>query len=284
MYDDCCPVHGDPFAQTSDPACLYLSPSHTAAVQALSRGIAARQEVMALFGAPGLGKTTLLRTCQARMPPPYQAILLDYPTLSFRDVLLLIRQECGLAGAADSPSALLRQLAHAAYEPRPPGWRMVLLLDEAHHLPVPTLARLLELLRLRAATGGPLFQLVLAGLPALRHTLRLPPLRALQHRLTVSITLAPLTAAESRAYIRHRLTKALLLEDELFTPGALRRIIRAARGNPRVLNTLCSAMLMRGAGQQEKPMSARIGSCTCALRLIVTTLSQAVCVLSISRS
>src|SRR5919198_1492914 len=247
MYDDFCHAQGDPFAQTSDPTYLYFSASHKAAVQALSRGIATRQAVMALFGAPGLGKTTILRTCQARRPPRAQLILLDYPKLSFRDVLVLLSQECGLAGATGSPTAMLRQLSQAAHEQRKQGWHMVLLIDEAHQLPVPTLERFLQLLRLHAASGEPLFQLVLAGLPALQHTLRLPQLRALKQRLTVSLTLSPLTAAESRAYIRHRLTKVLRLEDELFTPGALRQIIRAARGNPRVLITLCSAMLMRGA-------------------------------------
>src|SRR5919197_4903389 len=205
-----------------------------------------------------LCKTTILRTCQARRPPRAQLILLDYPNLSFRDVLVLLSQECGLAGATGSPTAMLRQLSHAAHEQRKQGWHMVLLIDEAHQLPVPTLERFLQLLRLHAASGEPLFQLVLAGLPALQHTLRLPQLRALKQHLTVSITLSPLTAAESRAYIRHRLTKALLFEDELFTPGALRRIIRAARGNPRVLNTLCSTILMTGSLRQEKPIAAHI--------------------------
>src|ERR1044072_3590159 len=106
MYDDCYPVPGDPFAQTADPTYLYCSASHTAAGQALSRGIAMRQAVMVLFGAPGLGKTTILRTCQARRPPYAQLILLDYPHLSFRDVLVLLSQECGVGGAGGSPPAL----------------------------------------------------------------------------------------------------------------------------------------------------------------------------------
>jgi general secretion pathway protein A len=258
MYYDFCHLKHDPFAETSDPECLFLSTSHKAALQALMSGIEAGQELLALFGAPGLGKTTILRTCQARIQPPFQMIFLDYPKLSFRDVLVLIYQECGLDCTTDSPAAMLSQLYKTLQEEHKTGWHVVLLIDEAHHLPVQTLESFFHLFVLQTATGENLFQLVLAGLPELQHTLNLPQLRPLRKRLAVRATLAPLTSEESRAYIYYRLTKVFLPEDELFTPGALKRIVHYAHGNPRVLNTLCSNMLITGSLRQQKPISAQL--------------------------
>jgi general secretion pathway protein A len=258
MYHDVCPLKHDPFAERPAPELLFPSPSHKSALQALRSGIEARQELLALFGAPGLGKTTVLRACQARAQPLSQMIFLSYPKLSFRDVLMLICQECGLDCATDSPSAMLSHLYQTLRAEQQNGWRIVLLIDEAHHIPVQTLESFFHVFVLQAATGEQLFQIVLAGLPELQHTLNLPQLHALKKRLAVRVTLAPLTSEESRAYIRHRLTKALMLEDELFTPGALKRIIRYAHGNPRVLNTLCSNALITGSLSQQQPISATL--------------------------
>jgi general secretion pathway protein A len=258
MYYDFCHLKHDPFAELSDPECLFLSTSHKAALQALMSGIEAGQELLALFGAPGLGKTTILRTCQARIESPFQMIFLDYPKLSFRDVLVLIYQECGLACTTDSPAAMLSQLYKTLQEDHKHGWHVVLLIDEAHHLPVQTLESFFHLFVLQTATGENLFQLVLAGLPTLQHTLNLRQLRPLRKRLAVRATLAPLTPEESRAYIYYRLAKVFLPEDELFTPGALKHIVRYARGNPRVLNTLCSNMLITGSLRQQKPISVQL--------------------------
>jgi type II secretory pathway predicted ATPase ExeA len=258
MYHDICPLKHDPFAERPAPELLFPSPSHKAALQALCSGIEAGQELLALFGAPGLGKTTVMRACQARVQPFSQMIFLGYPKLSFRDVLMLICQECGLDCATDSSSAMLSHLYQTWRAEQQNGWRIVLLIDEAHHLPVQTLESFFHLFVLQAATGEQLFQIVLAGLPELQHTLNLPQLHAIKKHLAVCVTLAPLTSEESRAYIRHRLTKALMLEDELFTPGALKRIIRYAHGNPRVLNTLCSNALITSSLSQQQPISAKL--------------------------
>lgn len=232
MYDEFCRLKHDPFAETPDPGFLFLSPSHKAALQALNSGIAARQELMALFGTPGLGKTTILRACQASTPPHSQTIFIGYPKLSFRDVLAFICQECGLDCATDSPAAMLSHLYQTWHEAYNHGGRVVLLIDEAHHLPVPTLESFSHVFILQTATGEQLFQIVLAGFPVLQHTLNLPLLRPFRNRLTVRVTLAPLTSEESRDYIGHRLNKVLMLEDELFTPRAIKLPLGQRQPNP----------------------------------------------------
>ena len=72
------------------------------------------------------------------------------------------------------------------------------------------------------------------------------------------MTLAPLTAGESLAYIRRRLTRARIFEDELFTPAALKQIIRYAQGNPRILDILYADVLITGALHQQPRISPAI--------------------------
>jgi general secretion pathway protein A len=255
MYDNFCQLKQDPFAETPDPEFLFLSPSHKAALHALISGIEARQELLAIFGAPGLGKTTILHACLARIRPHFRTLFLGYPKLSFKDILALICTECGVDCATDNPATMFLQLYQALeHNGRP----VVLLIDEAHQIPAQTLESFLQLLAFQTCMEEKLFQIVLAGLPELQRKLNLPQLHALNERLAVHITLAPLTPEESLAYICHRLTKVLMPEDELFTAGALRRIVRSARGNPRVLNTLCSNMLITGSLRRQKPISVQI--------------------------
>ncbi len=72
------------------------------------------------------------------------------------------------------------------------------------------------------------------------------------------MTLAPLTYGESLAYIRHRLQQAGAGDGTVFTPGAVRHVARHARGNPRVLNMLCTHMLLTGFAARQKPIAAPI--------------------------
>ncbi len=62
MYLDFYLLKKAPFHITPDPAFLFLSPSHKAALGALVYGIEERQGFVALLGEVGLGKTTILRS------------------------------------------------------------------------------------------------------------------------------------------------------------------------------------------------------------------------------
>ena len=138
------------------------------------------------------------------------------------------------------------------------GRQVVLVIDEAHTIPVENLERLVYLSHVRALTGAPLIQVVLVGLPALWRHFSALSLRPCKHRTVTRVTLAPLTYDESRAYIRHRLQQAGASDATIFTPRAMRHIARHARGNPRVINMLCTHMLLTGFAARQKPIAAPI--------------------------
>ena len=256
MYNNFYHLKLDPFADAPDPNFLFLSPSHKAALCAIGRGVTDRQGIGAIIGAVGVGKTAILRAYEESLKPQhYTVIRLFYPKISMPDLLKIIGFECGLPSVPDDPQAMITQLSQVLLAEHNHGRRVVLIIDEAQALPVQTLAELLLLANLQAPTGAHLLHIVLAGLPALRWMLRRPALRPLKKRLAYCVTLAPLTVGESLAYIRRRLAKALVFEDELFTPGALKQIIRYAQGNPRILNILCANALITGELRQQQRIS-----------------------------
>ncbi len=90
MYLDFYRLKSAPFPITPDPTLLFLSASHRAALEAMTAGIAARQGFVAITGARGVGKTTLVRSYLARVAPPQlTTIVLWQARLSFLELLAL---------------------------------------------------------------------------------------------------------------------------------------------------------------------------------------------------
>jgi type II secretory pathway predicted ATPase ExeA len=259
-----CHLQPNPFADAPDLAFLFLSPSHKAALQAIINSIEVQQGGVVVFGEAGLGKTTLLHAYLNRVhPQQVQAIyisfrdLVFYSNISLRDILELIYRAFGLDCPTADLTEMIKHLHQVLLAEHTHGRRVVLLIDQAHLIPVQTLQDLLLFAQLETAAGEPLLQFVCAGLPAFQHTLNRPALRQLKKLLATRVTLAPLTPQESLAYLHHRLAKVLpaAAADALFTPGALQKIIRYARGNPRLLHVLCANALRAGAVRQQQRIS-----------------------------
>ena len=247
----------DPFADAPDPAFLFLAPSHKTALHTILHGIQQRLGLIALWGASGLGKTLLLHTFlegiheQQHIKP----VQISYPKISTPDLFDILYRELGLQQTTADPAERLPPLKQALLAAYEQGWNVVLMVDDMQDMPEPTLNSLLHLSDLKTSSGVHLVQIVLAGLPDLWRTFNLPQFRPFKTRLACRVTLVPLTPKESLAYICHRFARVLVPAEALFMPGALKPLIRAAHGNPRVLNTLCSNVLITGVLRQQKPIS-----------------------------
>ncbi len=137
------------------------------------------------------------------------------------------------------------------------GHNFVLIIDEAQNMPFETLENLRMLSNLETSTDK-LIQILLIGQPEFEKMLDQSNLRQLKQRITIRATLSPLTRQESMAYIRHRLTKANAVSTTVFTKGALKLIVKKAKGVPRILNILCDNALITGYGYQQRPVTPGI--------------------------
>jgi general secretion pathway protein A len=245
----------DPFHITPDPRFFYLSASHREAFASMVYGLKKRKGFIAVIGEVGLGKTTVVRSFlqQKSSQTELKTIFIFNPVLSFRGLLHHIYDELEIElpqprhVESDDTSEIVMHLHQVLIEEYSRGNLIVLVIDEAQNMPLETLENLRMLSNLET-TQNKLLQIFLVGQPELERKLNLPELRQLKQRLAIRATLKPLNRKETFHYIEHRLKKAGLRKQTVFTRRALRRIYRYTKGNPRSINILCDNSLVTGFG------------------------------------
>ena len=258
MYLDFYHLKKAPFHITPDPEFLFLSPSHKAALGALVYGIEERQGFVALIGEVGLGKTTILRSYLERVDQSQlKPIYIFNSNVSFSDLLKTLCREFDIEVQSEDVADTVNRLHHVLIEEYKQGRNVALIVDEAQHMPIETLEHLRMLSNLETSTQK-LIQIVLVGQPEFDAKLNDHTLRQLKQRLVIRGTISPLTDEESRDYIIYRLAKVVMIDEPIFTRGALRKIIKQAKGTPRVINILCTNALIQGFGYRKPRISAKI--------------------------
>jgi general secretion pathway protein A len=251
-------IKKQPFHITPDPEFLYLSPSHREALAAIIYGIEQRKGFIAIIGAVGVGKTTILRSYLETSEKKHLKIIYIFNTrLTFEELLKTIYHELGLHIETDDVLMMINKLYEILIEEYKQGNTVVLIIDEAQNMPVDTLENLRMLSNLETSKDK-LIQIVLVGQPEFEDKINLNRLRQLRQRLAIRSIILPLTKNESMEYIRFRLQKAGSNAASVFTTEALKKIIKKANGIPRVLNILCDNALITGFGYRQKPVSNKI--------------------------
>ncbi|ETX08344.1 MAG: hypothetical protein ETSY2_05910 [Candidatus Entotheonella gemina] len=257
MYLEFYGLRKAPFQITPDPDFLFLSPSHKVALGAIIYGIEERQGFVVITGEVGLGKTTILRSYLERVDPhQLRTICIFNANVSFEGLLKTLYAEFDLEYHTDDLFENVKQLHSILIQEYEQGRNVALIIDEAQNMPIETLSHLLMLSNLETSTEK-LLQIVLIGQPEFENTLNRQELRQLKQRLVIHEKIDALTSQESLAYIHHRLDKVKTHTEPIFHHKAEALLIKASKGTPRVLNTLCTNALIAGVGYQEKPVSTR---------------------------
>lgn len=258
MYLDFFGLDKEPFHITPDPDFLYLSPSHKEALATVMYGVQQQKGFIAVTGEVGTGKTTVLRAYMEEIEgKKLHPIYLFDPALSFEELLETMLHELGMEAEGRSTFACLQWLRYFLIEEYKKGYSVVLLVDEAQNMPVETMEKLRILSNLET-TKDKLLQIVLIGQPELEEKLQLHALRQLNQRIAVRTVIKPLSKSESEAYLDYRLAQAGGTIECCFTRGALRRVIRYADGNPRLLNIASDNTLIAAYGAQKRPATGAV--------------------------
>jgi general secretion pathway protein A len=248
----------DPFHVSPDPRFYYSTPAHESALVELLSGIETRQGFLVLTGEAGTGKTTLLNHILDWLHRRGRSTAyIFHAHLEPIGLLRFILRDFGIPCESRSKSDLVSALhtwlleRHAALD------LPVLILDEAHALPIQSLDELRLLLNLETPRGK-LLQIILSGQPELDEKLRLPALRQLRQRIMFHSRLPLLTQEETAAYISSRLGAAGCSDSSLFPDEVVQDIFAASGGIPRVVNLLCEHALISSFAEQQRVVSPEI--------------------------
>jgi type II secretory pathway predicted ATPase ExeA len=239
-------LHQPPFPKAATgPAVLQ----HEGLKEAQGRiRFAVERDSIALCSAEsGCGKSTLLGSVEHDLDKTtHQVIYSSLCTLGPFSLLSSLASKLGLRPRRFKGETAQDLLAHL----RGLSKRTVLLVDEAHVLPDPSLLDLRLLLGESLDPRSP-FALVLCGQPLLRERLCEPLHYALNQRIAVRVRLRPLLDSEVVLFLDKHL-RACGAQRNLFEPDAVTLLFQHSRGLPRLIQNLALGALLAAATANKK--------------------------------
>ncbi|MFV0359822.1 AAA family ATPase [Tropicimonas sp.] len=192
-----------------------------------------------LIGALGIGKSTLLQRVAAEIGPRFNVGLVWNSELFTHGVYETLCATFEVTAEPRDKNAYRAAFLACVAEHDTQQKRTVLIVDEAQKLDVSLLDRLVGL-----AARTPGLSLVLAGQSTLADKL----IRCTHRADGPILEMPPMTAAETEAYIHHRLAQVGGSPD-LLGPGVARVIHTASAGFPREVNRICDLCLLVAANR-----------------------------------
>ncbi len=254
MYNQFFGLKERPFKLVPNPAYLYLSRIHEEVLAHLNYAVAYGEGFVAITGEVGTGKTTLCRMFLENLEDDTEAAYIFNPKLDAIQLLKAINDEFAIPSDTNSVKRLIDRFNRFLLEKKAQNKRVVLLVDEAQNLQTDVLEQLRLLSNLETTTSK-LLQIILVGQPELDELLETDGLRQLSQRISLSCHLVPLSFAETRAYIDHRIHIASHNPGLSFTKGAFRSIFRFAGGVPRRINIVCERSLLIAFTQGKREIT-----------------------------
>jgi len=238
-----------PFTLTPNTQFYLGLESHKEALEVLLTALKTGEGFIKVVGEVGTGKTLLCRKLLNDIPAHFVTAYIPNPYLKPDELRRAVAVELGVKQAQSISTQLLTQgIQERLLALHGQGHSVVLILDEAQALPVESLEALRLFTNLETETRK-LLQVVLFAQPELDQTLREQKFRQLRQRITFSYQLRALTVDEVHYYVNHRLQIAGYKGLTLFSPRITKRLAKASKGIPRLVNVLCHKLLILAYGQ-----------------------------------
>ena len=246
MYETYYGFSAKPFRLRPDPHFFYASKGHKRAMAYLDYGLSQGEGFIVITGEVGAGKTTLVRNLLNNLPSEQIiAAHIVNTHLDSDDTLRMVVSAFGLEYENVSKADLLTRLERFLRACDQEGRRALLIVDEAQNL-TPRTVEELRMLSNFQTDDRSLLQTFLLGQPEFRTTLHSVGMQQLRQRVIASYHLGPMDAAETQAYIEHRLATVGWRGDPSFSADAHAAIFGYTGGIPRKTNTLCDRLLLMG--------------------------------------
>jgi putative secretion ATPase (PEP-CTERM system associated) len=255
MYEIFYGLREEPFRLSPDSRLCFMHPSYKKARAYMQYALQRKEGFVMVTGRPGTGKTTLINdiTTQLVKQGNLHASLTS-TQIKADDLLRLVVLKFGLNGDTEHKAELIHRLETFLYRLHREGRRPLLIIDEAQDLAADALEELRLLTNLQK-DNQTLLQIFLVGQEELRHTVLMPNLEQLHQRIVAACHLTPLTTESTEAYIIHRLSRVGWDNDPQLTQEIFEPIHRHSLGIPRVVNQICSRLLLHGMVNEKHAMA-----------------------------
>lgn len=251
----------DPFADPTSQEEIFFN-GEIRYVRESMYQVARHGGFLAVIGESGAGKSTLREELVSRLQREEQSVIVVEPyvlAMESQDKVgktlrshhlaeAIMASIMPLAKTVSSPEARFRQLHHALRDSARAGHSHVLLIEEAHCLPLATLK---HLKRFRELKDGlkPLLSIILMGQPelAIKLSEHNPEVREVVQRMEI-VTLPPLT--DLGAYLKHRFARVGAAVDKILAKDAidaLRAKLTPSRASGTLLYPLAVANALAAA-------------------------------------
>jgi general secretion pathway protein A len=259
MYKRFYNLQRNPFEITPDPSFLFPTTRHNEALASLYYGVTSHRGFVVLTGEVGTGKTLILRSLLGLLQHRDVAFALIFnPTLSPLEFIRYIARDFGLPVGDKAKDELIHILNGFLLQRHQKGLTTILVVDEAHHLSLEVLEEIRLLTNLETSQQK-LLQIILAGQPELDPKLDSHELRQLKQRIALRCHLDPLSAQETREYMRRRLQIAGATGAvQIFSGPATEAVFSHSRGFPRLINTICENALLAGYAKHAATITSEI--------------------------
>jgi general secretion pathway protein A len=231
-----------PFRLSPDPQFLYLSKQHARAKAYMESTIWFADGFVVITGEIGAGKTTLIETFVRELQSDVIVAQINQTQLSPTEFLQTVLVQFGFSPFAMKKPEVLATLQQFLMEQYSNGRKVFLIVDEAQNLN----NRVLEEIRMLSGvetTKEKALHIILAGQPELNDKLNSQELLQLSQRVRLRFHLTALTAAETSAYIDHRLEVGGSQGRRIFAEETYPTIYKYTGGVPRLINSLCDTCM-----------------------------------------
>jgi len=251
VYRDYYGFTGEPFRLGPDYRFSLHHESYANAKAYLEYAIYQGEGFIAVTGAPGTGKTTLISEILAGLDrEKVQVATLTSTQLESRDLLYMVASSFEIHMDEASKANLLVEIESFLVRKIRNGQRAILIVDEAQGLSAGALEELRLLANLQYQYQL-LLQIFLVGQEQLLTMIRAPGMEHLHQRLVAATSLEPLNFDATIDYVEHRLMKVGWQGDPAIEESALREVYRYSGGIARRINLIVNRLFLYG-GMEEK--------------------------------
>jgi len=237
-----------PFSMGCDERFFYESSSHAEALANTLYTFQQRKGMVLISGEVGTGKTLVGNMLVSRLGSGCQAVMLQHPTESGKQMLRALAAGLGMHVPPDVDRlALVDELQQYLTRMYNRGRLVALIVDECQDLNTKSLEEI-RLIWNWERDGQKLVEILLIGQPELRQRILEPKWEPLRQRIILSYHLGNLSPTDTGNYIRHRLNIACNdgHPSAEFTPQAVAEVHSATNGVPRLINVLCDNAMLVG--------------------------------------